>query len=63
MIVSPYEYKFENLENFTSISNSPKIDNLKNDFTVWGWKTSGTSKIPFHTRYAIHEKPSYYKTQ
>ena len=63
MITSPYEYKFEDTKLFTAISNSPKIDNVKNDFVVWGSKKSGSNDIPFHARCAIHEKPQIYTTQ
>lgn len=63
MTISPYEYKFEDTKLFTAISNSPKIDNVKNDFVVWGSKKSGSNNIPFHARCAIHEKPQIYTTQ
>ena len=63
MITSPYEYKFEDTKLFTAISNSPKIDNVKNDFVVWGSKKSGSNDIPFHARCAIHKKPQIYTTQ
>ena len=36
MYASQYSYKFEDEELFTAISNSPNINNLKNDFAIWG---------------------------
>ena len=61
MIVSPYSYKFENENLFTNISIPPKIDNIKNDFAIWGQRNgSGNAKIPIHVRYAIDTKPTEY---
>jgi hypothetical protein len=34
------------------------IANIKNDFSIWGKRND----IPIHLRYAIHKKPSYYKS-
>ena len=53
MTISPYEYKFDNLENVVSFSNSSQINNMKNDFTIWGQKRNGVNQKPFHIRYAI----------
>lgn len=47
----------------TSFSNTPNLLNLKNDYAVWGKKkTKHGSEIPIHMRYAIDEKPKYYKS-
>jgi hypothetical protein len=36
---------------------------LKNDYSIWGTRKSVTgAEIPIHARFAIHEKPEYYKT-
>jgi hypothetical protein len=36
---------------------------LKNDFVVWGKRTSLTGvEIPIHARYAIDKKPTSYTT-
>jgi hypothetical protein len=46
---------------FTNISVSPKIDNLKNDFAVWGTRKSATgTDLPIHVRYSVHKKPDHY---
>lgn len=56
-------YYFENANIVTSFSNSPDLSNLKNDFSVWGQRTSVSgAEIPVHLRYAIDKKPLYYKT-
>jgi hypothetical protein len=35
---------------------------LKNDYSIWGTKTtSGNNTYPVHLRYAIDKKPTYYK--
>jgi hypothetical protein len=45
----------------SSFQNSPKINNIKNDYSVWGsYNVSGT-EIPIHMRYAIDSKPLSYK--
>ena len=45
----------------SSFQNSPKINNIKNDYSVWGsYNVSGT-EIPIHMRYAIDNKPLSYK--
>lgn len=63
MTVSPYSYKFEDERLFTSISETPQVPNVKNDFTVWGSRKgiAGTD-IPIHVRYAIDKKPQNYIT-
>lgn len=56
-------YYFENANIVTSFSNAPDLSNLKNDFSVWGQRTSASgAEIPVHLRYAIDKKPLYYKT-
>ena len=55
-------YTFANTDFFVSVSNAPAIQNLKNDFVVWGQrKTLSGAEVPIHMRYAIHKKPVYYK--
>lgn len=55
-------YVFAGSGLLTAISNSPNLNNLRNDFSVWGARpgVSDTS-TPVHMRYAIDEKPVYYK--
>lgn len=57
-------YVFSGANMFTAVSNSPALNNLRNDFSVWGARDSagGDASIPIHMRYAIDEKPVYYKT-
>ena len=61
MYATQYSYKFEDEELFTAISNSPNINNLKNDFSIWGTRKSATGDdLPIHARYAIDKKPESY---
>ena len=61
MHISPYSYRFEDPTLFTAISNSPNINNLKNDFAIWGSRKSATGDdLPIHARYAIDKKPQTY---
>lgn len=63
MQASQYSYKFEDEELFTAISNSPNINNLKNDFAIWGSRKSTTGDdLPIHARYALDKKPTRYKS-
>ena len=60
---SAVTFSFDNSNVVTSYSNQPNFNELKNDFAVWGTRTSTSgSSIPVHMRYAIDKKPAYYKT-
>lgn len=55
---SKYYYTFVNAKDALSYYNSPKYENIKNDFIVWGDKTNSngvTKTIQYHL--AIDEKP------
>ena len=55
-------YRFEGGNLISSYQNSPNLTNLKNDFSVWGNRKSlSGADIPIHYRYAIDDKPKYYK--
>jgi len=58
---SQYSYSFEDVNLISSFSNTPSLNNLKNDYSVWGVRkgVSG-AEIPIHSRYAIHSKPKFY---
>lgn len=56
-------YSFYGNELITALSNSPKLDNIKNDYSIWGTKKSATGKeLDVHLRYAVHSKPGIYTT-
>lgn len=56
-------YSFENNRLITAFQNSPVLDNLKNDFSVWGTRQAvNGQEIPIHARFAIDKKPVYYKS-
>ena len=56
-------YKFSNSKLVVSISNTPKYENIKNDFIVWG-KKKGINEIELPVRYhlTIDKKPQIRQT-
>lgn len=56
-----YTSSFDDKETVVSINRSPKYENLKNDFIVWGKRTlpSGATR-DIHYRLAIDKKPELY---
>ena len=61
MLSNKVSYFFDNSTLITSFQNNPKLENIKNDFTVWGIKkTADGAEVPIHARYAIDVKPLYY---
>ena len=57
------DYVFSGGELITTFNNSPNLLNLRNDFSVWGERTTiGGVKIPIHIRYAIDNKPTSYNS-
>lgn len=60
---SEVQYTFEDNDLIISIQNTPKLENLKNDYSVWGKrKTLSGTEVPIHARYAIDKKPYLYVT-
>ena len=54
-------YSFDNSNLISSLSNTPNLSNVKNDYIVWGaHTTSSGAELPIHARYAIDEKPKFY---
>ena len=61
--VTDVEYHFEDGQLITSYSNTPDLQNLRNDYSVWGnRKGVSGAEIPIHMRYAIDTKPKWYRT-
>ena len=56
-----FAFNFEDNRLITIMQNAPVLTNLRNDYTVWGKRTSldGTD-VPIHARYAIDVKPKIY---
>lgn len=53
-------YTFNNSNLISSFANSPKYTNVKNDFLVWGVRTSQQGvQIPIRYHVAIDKKPKY----
>ena len=60
---TPIVWNFEGNDMLISISNTPSLNNLKNDFSIWGTRKSVSgADIPIHLRYAVDKKPKKYKT-
>lgn len=54
-------YYFENSNLVTSFSHNPQLNNVKNDYSIWGHRKGiNGAEIPIHFRYAIDKKPIYY---
>ena len=54
-------FSFMNAELITSFANTPKILNVRNDFSVWGtYKSSSGADLPIHMRLALDNKPTKY---
>ena len=61
-LVSQTQYSFIGGKTTTTLSNTPNIMNIRNDYAIWGKKTSQSSgkENSFHLRTAIDEKPEKY---
>ena len=60
---SAVTYSFENSNLITAIQHQPDIQNVKNDYSIFGVrKTTSGTEIPVHLRYAIDQKPTYYRS-
>ena len=62
-LVSQVQYSFVDNVLFTVLNNNPNINNIKNDYVVWGKKKSDSEgkENEIHMRCAIDEKPEEYK--
>ena len=57
-------YVFNNMNYNTAIANNPALNNVKNDYIVWGTRkstTSGANDLPIHARFVIEKKPVFYQ--
>ena len=60
---SAITYSFENSNLITAFTNTPNINDVKNDYSIFGSrKLSSGTEVPVHIRYAIDKKPTYYKS-
>lgn len=63
MADSDYAYKFYDKALITAFNNNPNLNQVKNDYSIWGERDSVSGvKIPIHLRYAIDKKPVQYTT-
>lgn len=61
--VSKYSFRFDDAKLIQKFTNTPAINNVKNDYSVWGTRKGATGvDLLIHARYAIMEKPTYYCT-
>ena len=55
------QYVFNGGELITQFNNNPNLLNLKNDYSIWGQRTTVSgAQVPVHLRYAIDTKPKSY---
>lgn len=60
---SAVTYTFKDSNLITAFQNTPALNNLKNDYAIWGQrKGTGDAQIPIHLRYAIDHKPEFYRS-
>ena len=60
---SAITYTFEDSTLITSFQNAPNLQNLRNDFSIWGKRTTVSGgEVPIHMRYALANKPTYYRS-
>ena len=60
---SSHVYSLYDSKLVSSFSNAPALNNVKNDFSIWGTRKGTTGvELPIHMRYAIDKKPVYYTT-
>ena len=60
---SAVSWSFTDGELVTSFNNTPALNNVKNDYSIWGTRKSITgAELPVHLRYAIDKKPCFYRT-
>lgn len=60
---SAITYTFEDGVLITSFQNAPNLQNLRNDFSVWGKRTTVSGgEVPIHLRYVLADKPIYYRS-
>lgn len=63
MLQENNSYTFNGSNLIISFNNNPNLMNVRNDFSIWGERTSVSgAKVPIHLRYAIDEKPTMYTT-
>lgn len=63
-LVSQVQYSFIGNTMTTMFNNNPNINNIKNDYAIWGKKRSNleSQENAIHMRVAIDEKPEQYKS-
>ena len=55
-------FNFEDSKLISAFQNSPVLNNVKNDYSIWGKRKSVSgAEVAIHMRYAIDKKPRYYK--
>lgn len=53
-------YNFEDLFLINSFSVTPQLENIKNDFIIWGERKSDSISIPIRYHLAIDQKPTIF---
>lgn len=61
--VTNLAFNFNNAKLIQKFTNTPAINNIKNDYSIWGTRKSASgAELPIHARYAIQAKPTRYET-
>ena len=61
-LAEPTTYDFTDNYLISAFNVNPTLNNLKNDYAIQGKRTTASgAAVPIHLRYAIDEKPKYYK--
>lgn len=53
-------YTFDSANLTTQYQNSPQMNNIKNDYIIWGERQLNGNTVKFHGRYAIENPPLEY---
>lgn len=53
-------YTFDSADLTTQYQNSPQMNNIKNDYIIWGERQLNGNTVKFHGRYAIENPPLEY---
>lgn len=56
-----YICTFSDKNDIISVSHSTNLDNVKNDYSIWG-TTSGENPVKFHVRVGLNKRPTSYVT-
>lgn len=59
-LINSVAYIFDDATLTTQYANSPNLNNIKNDYIIWGERKTTDQTVKFHGRYAIENPPIEY---